>query len=122
MSNDPILDAFQRLNKAKEDEQSALIGLVIALALLLATPFAAMYHGWALWLIWNWFAVPLAPAITWNMAVGLSLLIGFIKMKPITNNQKTRDSLKYFLTFQISVLLFVAICWGFHAAGFGVRA
>ena len=96
-------------------------GCIVILVLLVLMPFTAPYQGWALWLLWNWFAVPIAPAITWHAAVGLMLLIGFLKMKPAQKDQKPNEALAVFFTIQVSVLLVVGISWAFHAIGFGAH-
>lgn len=122
MSNiDQLRAAAQLLNQRKEPESSTLVGCAIMLALLFAMPFVALYHGWALWLLWNWFAVPLAPAITWHAAVGMMLLIGFlrIRIQAGAGKQKPQEALSHFLTIQLSILVFVVMGWAFHAVGFG---
>ena len=100
----------------KSDERE---GCLVVLILLLLTPFTALYQGWALWMLWNWFAVPLVPSISWHVAVGLMLLIGFLKMHPAQGDQKKNDLLKRFITVQLSVIFAVGISWAFHAIGFG---
>lgn len=91
---------------------------IVAIIMLVVTPLLSLYHGWALWLLWNWFAVPMAPVITWKAAVGLTCLIGFIKMRQPTGGPDTK-AVGNFLIYQSAVLLTVLISWAFHAAGFG---
>lgn len=123
MSNiDQLRTAAQLLNQRKEPDQSTLVGCAIMLALLFAMPFVALYHGWALWLLWNWFAVPMAPAITWHAAVGMMLLIGFLRIRIQAGEQKPQEALSHFLTIQLSVLMFAGIGWAVHAMGFGGQA
>ena len=98
-----------------------LAGCIIVLVLLALSPVQALYHGWALWLLWNWFAAPMVPLITWHAAVGMMLLIGFLKMRPAQKDQDPQDAMRAFLIVQISTLLFVGIAWVFHSMGFGVH-
>ena len=104
-----------------KNKTDPLAGCAIIIVLLALSPFQALYHGWVFWLLWNWFAAPMVPAITWHAAVGLMLLIGFLKMRPVQTDQGPQDALKQFLTVQISIMLFVGIAWAFHAIGFGVH-
>lgn len=91
-------------------------GCIGALVLLLAAFVALPFQGWALWLMWNWFAVPLAPAITWRSAVGLVLLIGFLKMREMPpDDRQVQAKLVSMAMLQLAVLITVGLGWLVHA-------
>lgn len=61
-----------------------LIGLVLWL------PLAAL-NGWAVHVLWAWFAVPLgAPAVTHGQAIGLALLVSYMThvMRPESDDDE----------------------------------
>jgi hypothetical protein len=100
-----------------DDKMTGCVGSVV---LLVAAIAAVPFQGWALWLMWNWFAVAVAPAITWHAAVGLSLLIGFLKMREGKPDERPLlTKLNVFAMNQVAVLVTVGFGWVFHAVGFG---
>jgi hypothetical protein len=90
---------------------------------VLLLPLIILYQGWALWLLWNWFAVPLVSPITWRAAVGMTILIGYLKMYYTQEQKNGKTDLKEHLWsligMQVAVLVMVGIGWVFHAVGFG---
>jgi hypothetical protein len=103
------------------DDEKLSVRLAAALALLILYPLIVCYHGWALWLLWNWFAAPIAPPITWPAAVGLVLLIWFIKYNPAQKDTKPSKVIYQAIVVQVAVLFYVGIGWAFHAVGFGAQ-
>lgn len=96
-----------------EDKNGGCVG---ALALLMAAFVFLPFQGWALWLMWNWFAVPLAPAISWRSAVGLVLLIGFLKMRETKpDDRPVMTKLESMAMLQAAVLITVGIGWLVHS-------
>lgn len=61
------------------DENKNLVAEGIgAIVLLILSPFFALYRGWALWVLWGWFA-PLAwGPLPWLNAVGICIIAGFL--------------------------------------------
>lgn len=94
--------------------------LFISLGMFCLAPLVALYHGWAVWLLWNWFALPSMGTITWHQAVGLSLLVGIVRLKPTPPTTDGPDkAMGRLIAFWLSVLVMVAIAWVIHALGFG---
>lgn len=60
------------------------MGWVILIAGLCLSLLTAMMRGWALSLLWEWFAVPVfaLPALGFSQAVGVALLVGFAARSP----------------------------------------
>ena len=50
---------------------------------LLAYPFLALYHGFALSLMWGWFVVPAfsVPALSVIDAIGVSLIVSTLRYR-----------------------------------------
>jgi len=103
------------------DEKSDKEGCIAFLLLLALMLPAVFYQGWALWLLWNWFAVPLAPAITWKAAVGIALLVGFLKQRAEGGSKTPTEVLHQFMVLMLAILFSVSIGWALHSIGFGAQ-
>lgn len=90
---------------------------------LLFTPVLCLFTGWGLWLMWNWFSIPPLPIITWHQAVGLSLLIGYVKIKRVDlhpDKDGTYEPWRHMLLLVVGILIAVGLGWIMHSAfGFG---
>jgi hypothetical protein len=100
------------------DNDNPLAGCIVALAAIAASPFICMLHGWYTMLLWRWF-IP-APPITWHAAVGMSLVIAFVKIRNVEGAGKSpTEVIKSIVAVQISLALAVFIGWLFWLCGFG---
>lgn len=97
-----------------------LTGCIVSAILLIISPFVTLLYGLYLKMMWGWFMI--LPPITWAQAVGLALLIYFIKIKHIEGDKGWKDLFRAFFTVQVSYALAVLIAWLFWLCGFGNHA
>lgn len=104
------------------DTQEAELKILGAIALLLSVFLLPLYYGWAVWLMWGWFALPFMGAITWGQSVGLVMLVGVFRMRIATKEERGRslaDTLSAIMTQVLAIALAVCVGWLAHAAGLG---
>ena len=62
---------------------------VFTFSLCIAAPLLALWQGWAVSMLWNWFVAPMGvPAITILTGAGLTLVCGAIRAR---NTKSTSD-------------------------------
>lgn len=95
------------MTKPTEDPTSMEISLLV----FIVSIFYVLFNGYAISVLWRWFAVPLGvPAISVAHGIGIDLLMGLLVFKAIDLNASADDRLK--VAFAPVVTL--AIAWPVH--------
>lgn len=80
-------------------------GFLKSLFMLALAPIFALYRGWALWILWGWFA-PLAwGGMPWMNAVGVCFITGYLVSSDSQNTRTTGERLGLAIVFPLLVLL-----------------
>jgi len=116
-----ICEAINKSQRKTPDGEEVAMSCLGSIVLILLSPFLAMYYGWGLWLLWNWFVTPIMPGISWHVAVGLMLFAVFIKTKAneFKNDKPISEVFYLTISYCVYVAITVAMGWLFHLAGFG---
>lgn len=89
MSSNALIDIYK-------DKGLATATLYVLFALFIFLPLYILYEGWAITVLWDWFAIPLgAPVVTLAHAAGLSALLNLMIMPAL--NSKTTAGVGTFL-------------------------
>lgn len=93
----------------RDSSSKVLVGIGALGTLAMAMPFLLLYWGWAVAMLWAWFAVPLgAPPITAAEAGGAMLLFALLRAKA---SAKQTDGTALFIA--AAVLPVFLVCVGF---------
>lgn len=91
-----------------------IIGAIFVVGLLtvVAVPLAIL-RGFVLTKLWAWFVVPFfgLPALSIPLAIGISLLIGFLAQSPTAKDVESGDWKKSFSISILSPLITLFIGW-----------
>jgi len=91
------------------------IGVIVTF--LTAIALSSVIHGWALMKLWGWFIFPYfdVPMITIPVAIGISLIVGMLAIKPdqINSNEKrsSKDAVAQLIGNMLSPIVVVFIGW-----------
>ena len=86
-----------------------VIGSVGLFSLILS--FSVLVNGWALWLLWGWFMVPLLslPSLTYFQSVGVGLVVSYATYTYVPSKEEDKEN--FFLVVIVRPL--VAVLLGF---------
>lgn len=91
------------------------IGVIVTF--LTAIALSSVIHGWALMKLWGWFIFPYfdVPMITIPVAIGISLIVGMLAIKPdqINSSEKrsSEDAIGQLIGNMLSPIVVVFIGW-----------
>jgi hypothetical protein len=84
------------------------------LLMLLLAPLFALYRGWALWVLWGWFAPVSWGPMPWINAVGVSFIVGFLVTQDTKTDRTSGERVGLAIVYPLVVLLVGLIV---HACG-----
>jgi hypothetical protein len=89
---------------SEDKTKEAALSCAGSLALLALTPAFALYRGWALWILWGWFA-PLAwGPLPWLNAVGVCLISSLLTAHAGAKDRGVMESFSLAICFPLLVL------------------
>ena len=98
------------------DNEHPATSLLGALALLILSPALALYRGWALWILWDWFAPLSWGPMPWLNAVGVCAIAAFLVAHMPAKDRGALDTLCMAIAYPLiclGVFGFVHLC-GIH--------
>lgn len=98
------------------DSKSPTTSLLGALVLLILSPAMALYRGWAMWIIWDWFAPLSWGQMPWLNAVGVCAIVGFLVTHMPSKDRGSMEVLGLAIAYPLiclGVFGFLHIC-GIH--------
>lgn len=97
-----------------EKTKDAATSCAGSLALLALSPAFALYRGWALWILWDWFAPIAWGPMPWLNAVGVCLISSFLTAHA---SGKDRGAMEAFSLAVCYPLIVLAVAGLLHLCG-----
>lgn len=101
----------------KDSFFAGLFGAIITAPFLAAFLIPlVLYQGWAVWMLWQWFATKAgAPAIDYITAVGITLIANLLTNNHSVDPNQTRYPKSQFAGYLVAPAVSVAMGWAINS-------